>query len=225
VRAGRAAVAFVFIALATRTSQVVYDETFQPAVVSVRPGAPAPAALKEGDELPPGKDVAVDPSRPENGTVRISAPFRIEQARRNLAAELETRVDNTWAGVAVALVNQTTNEVEEFSLETSYYHGVEGGEAWSEGSRSDSTFLSAVEPGEYVLRVESVWEPGKPPPSIHLKLTHGVTRALHFFLALALVLALPLLAVWRRAAFEHARWEESNVGGAGGGDGDDDDDD
>lgn len=222
VLAGLAGVVFVFIVLSTRASQVVYDETFQPQAVALPAGAaPAP---KEGDDLRPGQDVAADPAHPENGTVRISAPFRIDKAHRNLEAALSTNVDNTWAGVAAALVNQTTSEVEEFSLESSYYHGVDGGESWSEGSRDDSTFLSAVEPGEYVLRVETLWEAKKPPPSVHLKLTHGVARGLHFALALVLLLALPVFAFWRKGAFERARWEESNVGGGSGG-GDDDDDD
>ncbi|MGC4117567.1 MAG: DUF4178 domain-containing protein [Myxococcales bacterium] len=223
VLAGLAGVFFIFILLSTRTSKVVFDETYQPVVAAAPASAPPPAAPKDGEEVQPGQDIATDPAHPENGTVRISAPFRIEQAHRNLEAELETSVDNTWGGVAAALVNQTTGEVEEFALETSYYHGIDGGESWSEGSRSDSTFLSAVEPGEYVLRVESIWEPNKKPPSVHLKLTHGVARALHFFLALGLILVLPVFAFWRRGAFERARWEESNVGGGGGGGGDDDD--
>jgi hypothetical protein len=225
VLAGLAGVVFVFILLSTRTSKVVFDESFQPGALYARPGVTGPStpppAPKEGEDIPPDQDVAADPAHPENGTVRISAPFRIDQARRNMEAELDTNVDNSWAGVAAALVNQTTGEVDEFALESSYYHGVDGGEAWSEGSRRDSTFLSAVAPGEYVLRVESIWEPNKPPPRVHLKLTHGVARVTHFFLALGLILILPVFALWRRSAFERTRWEESNVGGGGGGDDDD----
>jgi hypothetical protein len=209
---GSIAAIALYVALAARPSPVVFDQAFTPAVVPAPAGAPA--AAEPGGEVPeppPNQDVALDPARPENGTWRLSAPFRIEGARKNLEIDLESGVDNTWAGVAGALVNQATSEVTEFNLETSYYHGYEDGESWSEGSHSESAFISAVPPGEYVMRLESIWEPGKPAPQLHVKLTSGVARLLHLFLALLALGLLPALAIWRNGAFEKARWEESNI--------------
>lgn len=212
---GAAGVLFIFIFLNTRASPVVHEESFSPGFAGVvTADAVGEAALE------PGRDVALDPKRPEMGVVHITQPFRIEDGHRNVEVQFEANVDNTWAAMSGALVNQTTNEVEEFGLEASYYHGVSDGESWSEGSRSETTYLSSVEAGDYVLRVESAWEPNKPPPQLHLKLTSGVARWPHFFLALLAMLVAPAVALWRRAAFEAARWEESNVGGGGG---DDDD--
>jgi len=37
--------------------------------------------------------------------------------------------------------------------EVSYYHGVEGGESWSEGSRRSSRTFAAPTPGSYQLSV------------------------------------------------------------------------
>ena len=156
-------------------------------------------------------------------TVDLSAPFDIEQGGRNLELAISSDVNQTWAAVSAVLINETTNEMIDLGdLESSQYSGVEGGESWSEGSRTDSTFVSSVAPGRYLLRVESAWEPGKRPPAIRLTLTHGVPRLLHFFLVVLVLLCFPAFILYRDARFESARWEESDFGGA---DDEDDDDD
>jgi len=41
-----------------------------------------------------------------------------------------------------------------FGLQSDYYHGVDGGERWSEGSRSRTVYVGRVPAGRYVLRLE-----------------------------------------------------------------------
>ena len=206
---GLAGAIFLLIFLSTRPSQVLYDETFTPAPLAAILAGQAGAG--EGPDLEPGKDVALDPAKPENGTMRLSQPFRVEQAHRPVEVEFESNVNNTWTAIGGALVNQDTSEVTEFELEEGYYQGVEDGESWSEGSREETTHLSALDPGQYVLRLETAWESGKGAPQVHVKITSGGARFAHFLLALASLLLWPALAVWRNAAFEKARWEESNL--------------
>jgi hypothetical protein len=165
------------------------------------PGQSAPAAPAEHSPTP---------DQPWAGTIGFSEPFRIE-SRRNLEIELGSTVENGWAFVGGELIRTSDDVVRPFFLETSYYHGVEDGESWSEGSRAANTFMGRVEPGEYVLRGEMGWDPAKPRPQLSFRLTSGVPRFTHFFFVLLILAVFPLLVWIRAATFEKARWEESNM--------------
>ena len=156
--------------------------------------------------------------------VNESAPFEIEHRWRNLELAIDSNVDQSWALVSAWLVNQQTQKRYFLGqLESSRYYGVEGGEHWTEGSRKASTYRSSVEPGRYVLSVESAWAQGKAAPVIDVKLTQGVPRLLHFFLVVLALLAFPAFCVYRNARFETERWRESDFNPFGGSDDDDDD--
>jgi Zn finger protein HypA/HybF involved in hydrogenase expression len=153
---------------------------------------------------------APTPDQPWAGTIGFSEPFQIE-SRRNLEIELGSSVENGWAFVGGELIRTSDDVVRPFYLETSYYHGVDDGESWSEGSRAASTFMGRVEPGEYVLRGELGWDPSKARPELTFRLTSGVPRFTHLLFVLVILAAFPLVTWLRVSAFEKARWEESNM--------------
>ena len=64
-----------------------------------------------------------------------------------LRVELTAPLDNAWMALDVALIegDDTVSYVTDADL--SYYHGTEGGESWSEGSRSESLLLSGPKGG------------------------------------------------------------------------------
>jgi hypothetical protein len=155
--------------------------------------------------------------------VFFSTPIEIKEGHQNLAVTLRAPVNNSWVAVDGALVSETTGVAELFLLESSYYHGVDGGESWSEGQPSDTVFLSAVPPGTYVLRLAPQWDGRFPPvPSVEVQLRQGVMHWLYPVLALLAILLVPLLMVFRMAAFESRRWQESmyttNTASSGGDD-------
>ncbi len=145
--------------------------------------------------------------------VYFSGPIEIKDGHRNLAVTMSAPVNNAWIGLEGALVSETTGVAELFLLESSFYHGVDGGESWSEGNQVQKVFLSAVPPGTYVLRLAPQWD-GKVPPvrAIDVKLNQGVMRWLYPGLTLLGILLVPLLLVFRMAAFETRRWQESMYG-------------
>lgn len=149
------------------------------------------------------------PSEPQE-PVFFSDPIQIKDGHQNLAVTLSAPVNNAWVGVDGALVSETTGVAELFLVESSYYHGVDGGESWSEGEQTDTVYLSAVPPGSYVLRLAPQWD-GKIPPVqvIDVQLRIGVMRWLYPGLTLLAILIVPLLLVFRMAAFETRRWQES----------------
>ncbi len=142
--------------------------------------------------------------------VFFSGPIEIKDGHSNLAVTLSAPVNNAWVSLEGALVSETTGVAELFLLESSYYHGVDGGESWSEGRQTQEVFLSAVPPGTYVLRLAPEWD-GRMPPvgAIEVQLRQGVMRWLYPGLALLAILLVPLLMVFRTAAFEGRRWQES----------------
>ena len=145
----------------------------------------------------------------------------IKDGHSNLAVTLSAPVNNAWVSLEGALVSETTGVAELFLLESSWYHGVDGGESWSEGGQKQEVFLSAVPPGTYVLRLAPEWD-GRVPPvgAIEVQLRQGVMRWLYPGLALLAILVVPLLMVFRMAAFEGRRWQESMYSAktSGGGD-------
>ncbi len=182
--------------------------------------AAAEASLKQNPatRLAPRKPGAYTPPRPFPApqsvdapeAVFFSAPIVIRDGHKNLAVTLSAPVNNSWIELEGALVSETTGVAELFLLESSYYHGVDGGESWAEGGQTETVFLSAVPPGSYVLRLAPSWQ-GKFPPvaAIDVQLRQGVMRWLYPGLALLAILLVPLVMIFPMAAFEGRRWQES----------------
>jgi hypothetical protein len=123
----------------------------------------------------------------------------------------ETNVDNTWIYLGLALISMDDGRAYDFGREIGYYHGVEGGESWTEGSTRDEAVLPAVPPGQYYLRVE----PESEAAAVHyvIRVYRDVPRLLFLWIALGLLSVYPVLASLRRAAFESKRWAESDHAG------------
>ena len=128
---------------------------------------------------------------------------------RNVKVSMEAPVDNTWAYVEGDLVNEETGVVQNFAMPIEYYHGVEGGESWSEGTRSPSMHLSALPAGRYTLRLEAQWEKWQQPLAVDVTLQQGVPRLLYFGILMGVLGLGALVAVLRRHSFERRRWSES----------------
>jgi hypothetical protein len=177
----------------------------QGAVETVRKGfPPRRPAVPASADLPPAE--LQEP-------VFFSGPIEIKDGHKNLAVTLSAPVNNNWMELEGALVSETTGVAELFLLESSYYHGVDGGESWAEGGQTETVFLSAVPPGSYILRLAPQWN-GKVPPvrSIDVRLHQGVMRWLYPGLALLAILLVPLIMLFPMAAFEGRRWQESMYG-------------
>ena len=129
--------------------------------------------------------------------------------RCNVEVELNLPVDNDWAYATVDLVHEETGEMRTYGAELAYYHGVEGGESWSEGSRSSTHLFGAGRPGSHVLRLEVQTQR---PSTLPL----GVTVAEDVFAAgqlgwVLLLLGVPgALLMLAQYVFERARWSESD---------------
>ena len=147
--------------------------------------------------------------KPETSRVLFSKPFTLSGGR-NLRIEGSAEVENNWISVSGDLVNEQSGLVEPFDLPIEYYHGVDDGESWSEGSRSVSRVLPALPAGSYVMRLEGQWAENTRPPIVSLRAREGVFLWSHFFLAFWAITLPALIAGRRFLAFESARWEEGS---------------
>jgi hypothetical protein len=182
-----ATLAFGLIVMITGPRTKVFDQTF----------ALQPVANSEGTQ------------------VIFSDPFQLK-GRQNIRVTARSNVDNSWLYVEGDLINDATGEVQTFSIPVEYYHGVEDGESWSEGSQSPSTHLSALPAGQYMLRLEAQWEKWQQPATLSVRIDQGVPRVLHLFLAMLFVSVIPALVAFRHFNFEKRRWEDSDYSPFGG---------
>lgn len=148
------------------------------------------------------------PETPE--PVFFEGPITIPDGTHNLALDLSAPVDQAWLGVEGAMVSEETGVVEQFEVAASWYHGVDDGESWSEGSRKERVLLSALPKGKYMLRLAPAWEGPRPPVSAFtVELRSGVVHWAYAWIALAVILFWPLIQLFRVLGFEGRRWSES----------------
>jgi hypothetical protein len=160
----------------------------------------APEAPAEGEAPPPdGKVYSF-----------LSEPITLS-GHRPLEAHVASNLDNAWSWVEGAIIREDTGDASFFGLETSYYHGYEDGESWSEGSLDASQMFPAPPGGTYLVRADLQWDPRLPvAPAVTLELREGGSSVGQLLAVLAVILS-PLLLLLHRRKFEQRRWEESNL--------------
>jgi len=145
-----------------------------------------------------------------DGTQTVfSEPFQLA-ASKNIGIMAGSDVDNSWVYFEGDFINRDTGLVQPFTLPVEYYHGYDSDGAWTEGSQTTTTYLSALPAGTYTMRLEGQWEKWQQrSPSFNVRVVQGVPRASHFWIALGLVTILPLYALVRNRMFDVRRWSDS----------------
>ena len=156
---------------------------------------------------------------------RLTGQFVLDGRTNRLKVSHDTTLNNNWVGVAATLVNQDTGENWHASREIGYYQGVEDGESWSEGSRSDEVVFADLPPGHYVLAVETDMDTGAPGATDRLTVRRAGPSWFSLLLLLAFLASFPIYTRIRHFGFETRRWAESDhpivTSGGDGGGGDD----
>jgi len=142
----------------------------------------------------------------------VTPVFELDGRPTAVEIETATNLDNQWMFVGYALVNDETGQAFEVAREVSYYHGIEDGESWTEGSPTDTVALPSVPAGPYFLRIETEGDRTGAPMRYRVRVVRDVSTSLWFMVALALIAVPPILASWRASMFEHRRWQESDHG-------------
>lgn len=126
-----------------------------------------------------------------------------------LEIDLSADIDNQWAELPVSLVNETTGQSYEFTKALEYYHGTDGGENWTEGSRSEEAELSGIPSGQYHVNLYP-FSDNKTGLSGNIKITQNPTMFLNLLILALLMLLYPLYLFLRRSSLETLRWQNSD---------------
>lgn len=126
-----------------------------------------------------------------------------------LAFNMSASLDNQWIELPITLINEQSGRVYEFSKTLEYYHGVEGGESWSEGSRDDDAVLSRIPAGRYHLNIYPARDPGQS-VSFRISVTQNTMLGSNIVLLLLLVGIYPIILFVNKHWHESQRWSNSD---------------
>ncbi|MFD1603486.1 DUF4178 domain-containing protein [Flavobacterium artemisiae] len=88
-----------------------------------------------------------------------SESFVLNGASAPLTVEVSSSVDNSWANVNIALINEETSDEIYANKDIEYYHGYTDGEYWNEGSKEEKFNICGVKGGKYHLLVTPMKAP------------------------------------------------------------------
>ncbi len=155
--------------------------------------------------------------------------FQLENGARNIVLRHDTNLDNNWLGLGLTLVEKVSGRAWAAQSEIAYWHGVDGGESWSEGDRSHELVFRDLPAGNYYFVIDPEISAEKPVAVVdRIKVTRNQATWSNFFFLLAFLAAIPLFSRYRVNAFEQERWKEADYLSSGeefGSDDDDGDDD
>jgi hypothetical protein len=132
------------------------------------------------------------------------------RARKNIRVVATADViENNWFYFEGDIINDETGLVQSFAMPLEFYFGVEGGEAWSEGSRGGEMYMSSMPAGRYTMRIEATWGAWQKPANLSVVVEQGQPRELYPLVILVLLAIIPLIVLLKRYNFEVRRWKES----------------
>lgn len=166
------------------------------------------------------QSIAFDPMNPDE--TFTSNAFSLSGGSNRVMVKNSTNLSNNWISLAITLVNKNNGKAWPAVREISYYHGVDGGESWSEGSNEDDVVFVDIPAGTYVLMIDPELSPGTR-ASIYSKLVVETASPgwSNFAMVMIFLMVFPIYTRLRRSSFETRRWAESDY--APGSDDEDDD--
>ncbi|MCX6117705.1 MAG: DUF4178 domain-containing protein [Proteobacteria bacterium] len=138
----------------------------------------------------------------------ITENIEFTGSNSNVVVDVVSDVNNGWTDFDVTLTNEETGVAYSIAGSNEFYSGYEGGESWSEGSRSfDHTFYD-VPAGKYVLDVDAESTTSVP---VSIKLRRDVPDVFNLIMSLGLLFGFAFMgeiAFYRKELFnfwvEHA---------------------
>lgn len=139
----------------------------------------------------------------------VSPSFELKGSSAPLHISVSSNVDNSWANVQVALVNEKTNEEVYASKDIEYYHGYTDGENWTEGSTSEDFNICGVSAGKYHLTITPIKAPEDlSNSSINVSATWNKPSLRNFFMTMLFMGVFVVIVYYFSRYFEQKRWGE-----------------
>jgi len=136
----------------------------------------------------------------------LTESFQIRDAGLT-SVEVYAGLNNQWAALDGAFVDEEGNVVTDFSVAWEYYHGVEGGESWSEGSKSSQGLVRIPKAGSYQLLLKGE---AAAPIKFSVAVREGAVLS-RYFLMLCLLFAFVVgVIILQHTSIERRRWNEDD---------------
>lgn len=139
----------------------------------------------------------------------ISPTFELKGSSAPLQISVYSEVNNSWANVQVALINEKTNEEIYATKDIEYYHGYTEGENWTEGSTSEDFNICGVSSGKYHFTVTPIKAPEDLNNShISIKATWNKPSLRNFFMTVLFMAIFSAIIYYLSKKFEEKRWSD-----------------
>ena len=146
-----------------------------------------------------------------NTQLFISPKFELEKRSSNLELDFNAPLNNTWLELNATLVNAVTGN--EYSAEEGieFYSGTDGGEYWTEGSKSQTIHFTKIPAGTYFLQMTASRDSNMYNRAglFTGKLVYDATTYRNIWIIVILILLGPLAMGIMRYYSENARWGNS----------------
>ncbi|NSX53338.1 DUF4178 domain-containing protein [Parasulfitobacter algicola] len=155
----------------------------------------------------PGTLLLSEPDIPDPSLPRIFE-FQIENPDQLTQISIRSNVSNNWAAYTLELTDPKGETVFDTFRQTSYYHGREGGENWTEGSQRANIRFRPTEAGTYKLNLDR--EDGSVETRISVSVRSNITTSLWTFLAMGFFGIAALFIPNGKTRHNSKRWAKSD---------------
>jgi hypothetical protein len=141
----------------------------------------------------------------------VTPKFTLDKWKSNLLFNIGADVSNNWFQLSGSLINAQTGKAYSFEKGVEFYSGYSGGESWTEGSKTEEAYLSAIPAGTYFLNLTGSREAGgfNRLQRFSLKVVYDVRTDRNLWFA---ILLLAIVAVIQYLIYSYnnkKRWQNS----------------
>lgn len=140
-----------------------------------------------------------------------SDAFVLKGGSAPLTIKVSTDVDNSWANLNVALINEETNDEIYANKDIEYYHGYSDGESWSEGNNSEEFNICGVKEGKYHLLITPMKAPeDHTNAEMRVNVVWNEPSSRNVWLVIIGLIVVYLIIRFFNYNFEKERWSDSS---------------
>jgi hypothetical protein len=140
-----------------------------------------------------------------------SPSFVLNGASAPLTIKVSTGVNNSWANLNVALVNENTNDEIYANKDIEYYYGYSDGESWTEGSQSEKFNICGVKGGKYHLLITPMKAPEDLSNSeMHINVVWNEPSNRNAWIVVIGMIVIFFIIRFFKNQFEKERWADSS---------------
>lgn len=140
-----------------------------------------------------------------------SPSFVLNGASAPMTINVSTGVNNSWANLNIALINEDNGNEIYANKDIEYYYGSSDGESWTEGSQSEKFNICGVKAGKYHLSITPMKAPEDLSNStMNVSVVWNQPSNRNVWLVIIGMVVLYFIIRYARNEFEKKRWADSS---------------